>query len=100
MKFFTGWFGRGCSHRFTWPRMDSHGRHYQICPLCGIAYEYDWSTMRRTDRLLTADTEYRPFGDVRGSTEAYPEAGLRIQHQSRPEAANDPTSTRSTNLLK
>jgi hypothetical protein len=47
--------GRGCSHRFTWPRIDNHGRHYQICLSCGRAYEYDWSTMRRTDRLLVGD---------------------------------------------
>src|SRR4029077_15802156 len=24
-----GLFGRGCSHRFTWPRTDAHGRHHQ-----------------------------------------------------------------------
>jgi hypothetical protein len=45
-------FGRGCQHRFSWPRIDSKGDHYQICLLCGTAYEYDWRMMRRTDRLL------------------------------------------------
>jgi hypothetical protein len=50
--------GRGCSHRFTWPRIDECGRHYQICLLCGTAYEYDWRMMRRTDRLLAADVHH------------------------------------------
>lgn len=44
--------GRGCAHRFSWPRIDSDGRHYQICLLCGTAYEYDWTSMRRTSRLM------------------------------------------------
>ncbi|MFZ0201130.1 MAG: hypothetical protein WB523_00375 [Candidatus Sulfotelmatobacter sp.] len=45
--------GRGCQHRFAWPRVDAKGGgHYQICLLCGTAYEYDWREMRRTDRLL------------------------------------------------
>jgi hypothetical protein len=44
--------GRGCAHRFNWPRIDASGRHYQICLLCGTAYEYDWTTMRLTNRLL------------------------------------------------
>jgi len=55
MNFLKRLLGQGCSHRFTWPRIDANGRHYQICPLCGTAYEYDWSIMRRTDRLLGAD---------------------------------------------
>jgi hypothetical protein len=44
--------GRGCKHRFSWPRIDNDGRHYQICLLCGTAYEYDWTSMRRTSRLM------------------------------------------------
>ena len=52
MNLFNRLFGRGCSHRFNWPRIDADGRHYQICPLCGTAYEYDWRMMRRTDRVL------------------------------------------------
>jgi hypothetical protein len=55
MNFLKRLFGQGCSHKFTWPRIDANGRHYQICPRCGTAYEYDWGTMRRTDRLLAAD---------------------------------------------
>lgn len=43
---------QGCTHRFSWPRIDDNGLHYQICLACGTAYEYDWSLMRRTDRLL------------------------------------------------
>ena len=55
MNFLKRFFGQGCAHRFTWPRIDASGRHYQICPLCGIAYEYDWRSMQRTDRLLVAE---------------------------------------------
>jgi hypothetical protein len=53
MRFLKRLFGQGCLHRFTWPRIDANGCHYQICLLCGTAYEYDWMIMRRTDRLLT-----------------------------------------------
>lgn len=45
-------FGKGCLHRFSWPRLDTNGRHYQICSVCGTAYEYDWKMMRRTERLV------------------------------------------------
>lgn len=55
MNFLKRLLGKGCSHRFSWPRVDTDGRHYQICPQCGIAYEYDWGLMRRTDRLVVAN---------------------------------------------
>jgi hypothetical protein len=45
---------RGCSHKFSWPRNDDHGGHYQICLSCAVAYQYDWKMMRRTGPLLTA----------------------------------------------
>ncbi len=44
--------GSGCKHKFSWPRIGTDGRHYQICIGCGTAYEYDWNMMRRTDHLL------------------------------------------------
>jgi hypothetical protein len=40
-----------CTHRFSWPRIDDQGRHYQVCLACGTAYGYDWVAMRRTGRL-------------------------------------------------
>jgi hypothetical protein len=52
MSFLKRVFGRGCSHRFTWPRLGENGQHYQVCLSCGAAYEYDWDQMRRTSRLL------------------------------------------------
>jgi hypothetical protein len=55
MKFLKWFFGQGCSHRFTWPRIDANGHHYQICLLCGTAYEYDWRLMQRTNRLIPAN---------------------------------------------
>jgi hypothetical protein len=59
MNFLERLLERACSHRFTWPRIDANGHHYQICLLCGTAYEYDWSMMRRTDRLLAAISDTR-----------------------------------------
>jgi len=41
-----------CPHRFSWPHSGAHGQDYQVCLICGSAYEYDWITMRRTGRLI------------------------------------------------
>lgn len=40
-----------CSHEFSWPRRASDGEFYQVCLLCAAEYKYDWSTMRRTERV-------------------------------------------------
>lgn len=40
-----------CPHRFSWPHSGVHGQDYQVCLICGTAYEYDWVTMRRVRRL-------------------------------------------------
>jgi PilZ domain len=40
-----------CSHEFSWPRRGADGNYYQVCLLCAAEYEYDWATMRRTDRV-------------------------------------------------
>ena len=40
-----------CSHEFSWPRRTANGEYYQICLLCATAYQYDWKTMRRGDRM-------------------------------------------------
>ena len=39
-----------CSHEFSWPRRSEEGNYYQVCLLCAVEYNYDWETMRRTDR--------------------------------------------------
>jgi hypothetical protein len=52
MKFLEQLLRAGCTHRFSWPRVDDKGNHYQICLACGTAYEYDWRMMRQTGRLL------------------------------------------------
>jgi hypothetical protein len=52
MAFFKKLLAAPCPHRFSWPRTDSAGRNYQICVLCGTAYQYDWNAMRRTNLLL------------------------------------------------
>ena len=40
-----------CSHEFSWPRRAASGEYYQVCLLCATAYEYDWKTMRRGNRV-------------------------------------------------
>jgi len=40
-----------CSHEFSWPRRGADGQYYQVCLLCAVEYSYDWSTMRRTQRV-------------------------------------------------
>jgi hypothetical protein len=40
-----------CSHEFSWPRRGADGQFYQVCLLCAAEYKYDWSTMRRTERV-------------------------------------------------
>ena len=42
-----------CSHEFSWPRRAADGYYYQVCLLCAAEYKYDWSTMRRTERVKT-----------------------------------------------
>ncbi len=49
-----------CPHRFSWPHSGVHGRDYQICLLCGTAYEYDWTTMRRTGRVVAPSETVGP----------------------------------------
>jgi len=43
-----------CSHEFSWPRRAANGQFYQVCLLCAAEYNYDWSTMRRTERVTHA----------------------------------------------
>jgi hypothetical protein len=59
-----------CSHEFSWPRRGSDGDYYQVCMLCAAEYKYDWTTMRRTERV----------------EHAQPETGIRRSHgrQKRP----------------
>ncbi len=46
-----------CSHEFSWPRRGPDGEYYQVCMLCAAEYKYDWTTMRRTQRLEHAKPE-------------------------------------------
>jgi hypothetical protein len=54
MNLLERFLGRGCPHKFSWPRNDDNGGHYQICLSCGAAYQYDWKMMRQTGPLLAA----------------------------------------------
>jgi hypothetical protein len=40
-----------CSHEFSWPRRTANGEYYQVCLVCATAYQYDWKTMRRGNRV-------------------------------------------------
>ena len=47
-----------CSHEFSWPRRAATGEYYQVCMVCATAFQYDWKTMRRGNRVdqSTAET--------------------------------------------
>jgi len=53
-QFFKRLLTKLCPHRFSWPRSGVHGRDYQVCLICGAAYEYDWTTMRQTGHLVVS----------------------------------------------
>ncbi len=55
MNLLERFLGRGCSHRFSWPRTDDSGGHYQVCLSCGAAYRYDWKMMRQTGPVLVGE---------------------------------------------
>src|SRR6202521_5726798 len=42
---------RRCSHEFSWPRRAADGHYSRVCLLCAVEYSYDWTTMRRTQRV-------------------------------------------------
>ena len=46
-----------CSHEFSWPRRGGDGDYYKVCLLCAAEYKYDWTTMRRTQRVEHAKPE-------------------------------------------
>lgn len=46
-----------CSHEFSWPRRTEDGSFYQVCLLCAAEYNYDWKTMRRTERVQNSALE-------------------------------------------
>jgi hypothetical protein len=48
---------RRCSHEFSWPRRGADGNYYQVCLLCAAEYKYDWTTMKRTERVEHAKPE-------------------------------------------
>ena len=52
VQFFKRILQKCCRHRFSWPHTGMHGQDYQVCLLCGAAYEFDCATMTRTGRLV------------------------------------------------
>lgn len=65
-----------CPHRFAWPRLNVDGQHYQICLVCGTAYEYDWKKMQRTDRLLVVNGQ-QPWLGLGGNQSSH---GMKLPH--------------------
>lgn len=49
--FFARLLEKLCPHQFSWPHSGGNGQDYQVCLICGTAFAYDWSTMRRTGLL-------------------------------------------------
>lgn len=45
-----------CRHRFSWPHTGGYGQDYQVCLICGAAYEFDCATMQRTGRLIDPES--------------------------------------------
>lgn len=51
--FFKRLLEKMCPHQFSWPHSGSQGQDYQVCLICGTAYEYDLVNMCRTGRVIT-----------------------------------------------
>jgi hypothetical protein len=60
MSFLSRLLSQKCKHHFSWPRMGDEGRYHQTCSRCGVAYEYDWAGMRRTDRVIGQSVTHSP----------------------------------------
>lgn len=60
-------FVRLCPHRFSWPHSGLHGQDYQVCLICGTAFGYDWTNMRRTGRLAVTPDSPAVFLPGKGS---------------------------------
>lgn len=60
-QFIKRLFGKLCPHRFSWPHSGTHGQDYQVCLICGTAFGYDWTTMRRTGPLVLASEAHPGF---------------------------------------
>lgn len=63
-RFLSLFLQKLCPHSFSWPH-SVHGRDYQVCTLCGTAYEYDWATMRRVRKLSTPVAGQAQLGQAR-----------------------------------
>lgn len=61
-QFFKRLFEKLCPHRFSWPHSGLHGQDYQVCLICGTAFGYDWTTMRRTGPLALETQAAFPAG--------------------------------------
>jgi hypothetical protein len=68
VPFFQRLIANLCPHRFSWPHSGPHGQDYQVCLICGTAYEFDVVEMRRTGRVFhppEAETGQRFGNDSR-----------------------------------
>ncbi len=67
VQFLKRLFATLCPHRFSWPHSGLNGQDYQVCLICGTAFGYDWTTMRRTGRLALAPDSHTKFLPRKGS---------------------------------
>lgn len=66
-QFLKRLFSRLCPHRFSWPHSGLHGQDYQVCLICGTAFAYDWTNMRRTGRIVLSPDSHAGFLSGKGS---------------------------------
>lgn len=67
VQFFKRILQKCCRHRFSWPHTGVHGQDYQVCLICGAAYEFDCSTMSRTGRVVEPEDLRSPSLPARPS---------------------------------
>ena len=66
-QLFKRFLQKCCRHRFSWPHTGVHGQDYQVCLVCGAAYEFDCSTMSRTGRMVEPEDLRSPSLPARPS---------------------------------
>jgi hypothetical protein len=66
-QLFKRFLQKCCRHRFSWPHTGVHGQDYQVCLICGAAYEFDCSTMSRTGRMVEPEDLRSPSLPARPS---------------------------------
>ncbi len=67
MQFLKRFLQKCCRHRFSWPHTGSYGQDYQVCLICGVAYEFDCATMTRTGRVVDPEALHASTASLRSA---------------------------------